>query len=57
MVIRVEVPPEGYRVTLEKNDGEVCDTEHCAGVHDGLYDEYMPFVVGYPQEKEADGNL
>lgn len=48
MVIRVEVPPEGDRTTLEKNDGEVCNTEYRADVHDGLDDENVHSVVGNP---------
>lgn len=53
----VEVPPEGNRMTLEKDDGKVCDTENRAGEHDGLDDKDMHSIVGDSEEEEADRDL
>jgi len=56
-MIRVEIPPEGDWVTLEKNDGKVCDTEHRADVHNRLDDKDVHSVVGDPEEEEANSDL
>lgn len=51
MMIRVQVPPEGDRLALEKHDTAVDNSDYAAAVHDEFDDHDMISVDCNPEEE------
>jgi hypothetical protein len=57
VMIGIEIPPERDWPTLKQDDAEIGDAEYSTGIHDGLDDEDMDFVVCDAEEEESNRNL
>ena len=57
MMIRVQVPPEGDRLALEKHDTAVDNSDYAAAVHDGFDDHDVVSVDCDPEEEETNGGF